>query len=362
MNNELQSIADFDKSRFKEKIIFILNHKNLNSSMVRVERNSGMSASGEAIQFPNYYGITSECQIFEGGKQRIIRYCLGEPSIYKDEQSDDTKVPKKKQTIAFNSGFLNVDKHEVLLLAFLRKHEDNGTNTGRKKKTKAIFFEYSATSGAKELIKNDMDATKVKDFCYKADWDEVRAYAMVLNIDIDRDPQEVRWELKCAGERDPKRFLAGLATDITKRKYTILQAIEDKILVRDMRQSKILWAGGNMICLAPMGKDPVDHLVDLTFNDERGEQLYGAIKDSLSPKIQGVPAEDEKKYGLQFPVDEMKKTIDEAVAAGVMKKSGVWTFYKDDKWNGRAVYKALSDNIDLKNEIEEATLKKKTPA
>lgn len=349
-------LSDFNKANFKDTVTFFLNHNNSNSSMMRVAGNNSSSMTGIPVQFPNHYGLPNECQIFEDGKQRIIRYAIGEKSIYKDEQSDDTKVPKKKQKISFANGILNVKKYETQLLEYLRKSNWNGSNKNRIPDLAPLFYEYNATLGAKELIQKASLKNKAAEWCFNADWIDIKSYAMVLQIDIDRDPEEVKWELSVVAERDPAKFMEGLKNKSTQRKYIILEAIRMGVLTYNQRASQITWKDGNPICQSPIGKDPIDHLVGLTFNDTNGEILFEGIKDAVTPKIKDAPEhkpkEDSEKYKLTIDTKPVEDLIAKAVATGVFTKAGPWINYKKGmKWMGRAAIPAIAGDENLRNEI-----------
>lgn len=347
----VKSLADFNKDQFNKKIIFILNHQNMKPSMTKD------SGKGGGVQFPNSFTIPTECQIFDkhSQRQRIIRYCLGESSIFKDEQSDDKDVPKKKQRIEFSNGLLYVEKEQTQLLEYLRLCEYNGTNKNRTSEAKPFFLEYNAESGADKLLEKEKQTKKATDWCLdeKTDFEELKAYAMVLNINIDKSANEIRFDLLNLAKKDPTKFLAGLNNAGTKRKYFILDAINNNILTKNTKGNTISWTGGNVICTAPIGIDPIDHLVGLTFSDERGEDLFQAIKDLNSPKITGAPVTEEHK--LQFDIKDAEALVAQGLAAGVLTKNGPWIrLDKDNYWQGKGAAVAISNNIVLKETIKAA--------
>lgn len=347
-------LSEFNKSKLKNTITFILNHQNPNPSMMRVAGNTSLSMTGTPVQFPNHFGLPNECQIFENGNQRIIRYAIGEKSIYKDEQSDDTKVPKKKQKIEFINGILNVKKYETQLLEFMRKCEWNGSNTNRTGDKQIFFYEYNPQAGAKDLVARESAKMKAKHWCFNADWIDLKSYAMVLSVDVDRDPEEVKWEMSILADRDPATFMEGLKNKSTQRKYIILEAIQLKVIVEDKRQGLIKWVNGNTISQAPTGKDAVDHLVGLTFNNADGELLYEAIKDAVLPKISGAPQENKKENVHKIHVDmkAIDVLVERAIACGVFKRAGAWIKYtEDEKWQGRGVHAVLAQNETVKNAV-----------
>ena len=120
MNTQLQrgSLADYQKGGDLSGMVFTFKiiEQNLNPSM--------SSSNGKPVRNRSIDRIEAFDLIREKGKdgrivQKTIRYIEGEPSIYKDEQSPDKDIPKKKHYLEFPRGIKVVSGADNLLLKFI---------------------------------------------------------------------------------------------------------------------------------------------------------------------------------------------------------------------------------------------------
>jgi hypothetical protein len=76
------------------------------------------------------FKLRTEATVFdvESNTVRTIRYCPGESSIYKEEQSPSAR----RSHIAFNNGLLAVNVSQPNLMEFVDKHPSNVDNGGNK--------------------------------------------------------------------------------------------------------------------------------------------------------------------------------------------------------------------------------------
>lgn len=339
--------------------IFMLKNRAETPSMVKVTQQG--EPTGMTMRYPNSYSLPAEELIFDPKLKvnRIIRYVLGETSIYKDEQSSLKDVPVKVQRIEFVRGTLMVRPEEPTLLAYMLASSLNESNPTRDKTKNIVFFEYKPeTDATAEMDKNKV-LIEAMNFCHTAPWKELRVVATVLGIDTNQTPDEIKHHmLKGFAERDPKKFLETLNDKSNIRVYTIREAIKTGALLIDTKTNSITWADGNMICMAPVGVDPVLHLKDQTFADTRGLELYELIVTKANPAIVGAPKEAEDKFKIQLPTDIGKSLVDKAIEGGIIIDKTPWFFYKDMKWQGKLkLLKELTDNLKLKEEITNAVAK-----
>ena len=98
---------------------------------------------------PVTYMLKAEEVIYdpETDSERTIRYIPGETSIYKEEQSRDSKL---REPIVFYNGALTVDKSNPTLRKFLELSNRNKDNKHRKPSVKASFFKFSSERDAKK--------------------------------------------------------------------------------------------------------------------------------------------------------------------------------------------------------------------
>jgi hypothetical protein len=347
-NSKEVSIVDFDKEKFKKSIIFILNHR------VPTEKSSMPN-----IQFPPHVSVPSQCDVYDENtkRRRIARYVPGEMSIWRDEQSKDSDIPKKLYTIDFTNGFLHVGKSETQLLDFLRVSEFNGSNIKRTSNDRPLFWEVKMQEGASNLIQIERKKDEAKNWCISPSTqvDELIAYAKVLNIDCDRSIDEIRWDLKVNAESNPDKFMAGLKAANTKRKYTVITAIEKGILVKNIQANTMTWADGKVISLAPIGRDPLDHLVDLTQSDSKGENLYATLCEMIKeiPTTKAAAQDKNENHGINTDLDENETLVEAALKEGSITKAGAWYYFGEDKkWIGRKIFEEMKKNPKLVDEIK----------
>ncbi len=366
-----QSFADYVGGEFRKNRVFMLKNKTLTPSMIKVTEQG--VPTGAALQYPNSFSLPAEEVIYDTTKKtnRIIRYVLGEESIYKDEQSTLKDVPVKIQRIEFVRGVLNIRPEEPTLLKYILTSSLNESNPNRDKTKTPIFYEYKSETNAAE----DLDKSKVlieaMNFCHTAPWNELRIVALVLGISLDQTPEEVKHHLlKGFAERNPAKFLETLNDKSNKNKYIIIEATKNNVLAVHAADNSIKWSdvyGGGLVCLAPTGVDPVSHLTNQTLADERGAELFSLIKSRSNPVIIGAPKVAEDLYKIQLPDDAQMDLIKEAVAAGVIQDKVSWLYYRKGKpdaksWNGKKVLlKELAENAEFKAQILDEITKLKIP-
>lgn len=344
--HKLGSYADFKSGRYDTKqFIFVLNHIN--------QKPSYSSSRGIAAHYPPSYRLLLEDNIYDTEKNmmRTIRYIPGEMSIFKDEQTPDDKVPKQNFHLEFINGDKLIGGRETLLIKYLMLTNKNGSNPNRDKAVRAAFFTVDPGESLKSVMESDELASEAQHFCYKGAWDEVAAYAMVLGMPLDKDPAEIRYSLRMRAKENPKAFLDGLNSKNMKRKYFVMEAINQGILKKNSQTNTISWRDGGVITQAPIGKDMVDDFVDSTFTTN-GEKVFQAIMAILRPeeKIVKVPtelvntpsAEELAKIKLEtMPVipqvvltditnDEALAYLEKGVEKGCITfKKPMWYTYKD---------------------------------
>ena len=276
----LGNLADFKSGNTRSKeFIFVLNHVNQNPSFT--------SNRGVKMHYPPSVRIALVDSVYDKDKNmmREIRYIVGETSIYKDEQTADDKVSKSTYFVEFVNGEYMVQGTDTLKLKFLMLSNLNGSNPTRDKNRNIRYFMVDPGEGLQKVMDDDELLIEAQQFCYKGDWDEVAAYAMVLGIPLDRDTREIRYSLKMRATADPKRFLDGMKSPKMKRKYFVMEALNAGIIVRNYTTNSVNWKNGNAITQSPIGKDLIDDFVDATFTPA-GETVYKTMLGILRPETQ----------------------------------------------------------------------------
>lgn len=339
------TIEDFNRDNFDKKYVFVLNHQNPKPSI-------------DGRYFPNSYSLKLEdsilCPITK--KNRIIRVVDGETSIYKDEQSEDGQKREAKRVMFSPQGDFVIEGVEKLTLEWFLKSNKNGSNKDRRTNDTPRFYLLNLKKGLDEQMEKDKSEAEALNWCYQADFKQVRRYARVLGFDVERDPEEVRWSLRNVAKKEPKKFMDGLRNKYTTRKFYVLEAIDKSFVVMDTNANTLSWESGNIICHAPIGKNPVDHFVDLSLSTTDMDMTYRTIHNLVEPKentekeITGANKEPDTSLVNDNP--EMDSIIKQALEVGVITQKKSWFYWGDRKYQGKRLSEALSINSTLMTELK----------
>lgn len=309
------SIKDWDKKSYHGKTFwFVYNQPNPSKTMAEVNKTTNEPI--RYLQYPKSVSIELIDEIFwkdpsdksgNKGRMRVIRYSPGESSIFKDEQSDDRDNPKQKQRIEFIDGCLYVDSRETQKLEFIMNCNFNGSNINRDKNKKPWFYIVDSEKGYENFVTDKSAIISAQQWCLNPEtpFDEIKAYARVLNLNVNADSNEIRFNLSKLAEKNPAKFLEGLKSDVTKRKHWFLEAQERGIITTN--NGVINWTGGGTICVVPVGKDPIDELVDRSMQDGAGQTVYYRIKELLKAK----PYEADQGEKILSSITENESVIEE---------------------------------------------------
>lgn len=276
------SYEDFLNNDFADKEFhFRLLNPRLNSSL--------RDTYGRSIIFP----VSSRIEAFaiinekdQNGRivNKTIRYIPGETSIYKDQQSDDKLVPKKKYFIEFVRGRKVIMGTDSALLEFMMKSNLNASNPARKTDVQPKFELVDTAKVVGDLIKEDKLKSEAAHFCYSGDVEDVVAYARVLGVNINNRVDEIRYDLKVIADRNPGLFLDNLKNPKMKTKHYVLTAIDRGFLVVRPENNSIAWATNihQPISIAPAGRDIVDYFVH-NLSTTEGKLVLEAIIDMVRP-------------------------------------------------------------------------------
>lgn len=357
----MQTLTQRQTTVGKAPVIFQLAKRNVNSSY-------------EGRYFPPSTNIPNEDVVFDPikGEDRMIRFVVGETSIYVDEQREyeakQLENALRASQILFDRGTLTVDPRERLLLSYLRATNYNATNPNRKDYKRVIFKEVVA--GVEEKVSNEKLFNEAEAIVSinKMPFGELVTYAKVLGVDTNKETEEIKHNMIVIAKRNPTQFLNGMNDRNMKRKYHILNAVDNQIIEVNKLQNSVSWFNGMVIHQARLGEDVVDSFVAFTFAGKEGIMIYDEIKRLLSQKgvKVGEEAKSEPKQEVIAPVknefqdsptpkiDSYRKDfatmLKDLNEKGLCEKSGSW-FKFNFEYNG-ATYKVQGANmfkIDLSN-------------
>lgn len=375
--SEKGSYQDFLSGDYaNKKFIFRLLKKNAASSIVDA-RNNPIVYVG-TFQIPNT-SIINEKNDKGNMIQKTIRWIPGESTIYQEFQTPAKDLVKKSHKIAFTNGRKVVDGTDIFLLEFLMKCNQNITNINRKTSVSPVFELVDNTIAVSKEIAKDKLISEVTNWCWNGPWDEVAAYARVLNIPMNQTVDEVRHNLKIVAMRDTEKFMKELKNPEMRKKHYVLEALDRNYLTLDPASNTIAWTNNpyEPVAVAPAGISPIDVLVRKLSTDE-GQLMYSTIVDLLTPEPivktkMSIPSKAElaemkqSKVVVEEPVSavtesdaELMDIVVEAVKLKIVAvKNNMWHSYKDENFKKKEGFvEGLKDNPamlkSLRYEIDKA--------
>ncbi len=203
------------------------------------------------------------------GSVMSIRYCEGENSIYKVEQSEASVM----SPVVFENKRLFVPPTKPNLAKFLDKHPFNEANGG------SIFRFVDYQKNAKDTIEKEFEVVDALVLVRTKPADELLSVATSLGINTDRLMDEVKHDLTIYAKRNPKIFVSMFDNPATKVKSDVKNAISFGIL--STNDGYVRWKDtNNHIIAIPEGKDAVDVFVRYCLT-EAGSVVYDEIKRQL---------------------------------------------------------------------------------
>lgn len=351
------TIADFNlksSNYWDKRFVFVLKHQNLHPSV-------------EGRSFPNSVYLKLKDKIFDKNKNKVrdIQVVPGEMSIYMDEQTDEGKKANPISKEFSKDGDLIVEAREDQTLEFLMRCNFNETNPDRDKSKKAWFGLLDLKQGMDSEMKKDEQEAEAANWCYKTEFKHIVRYARVLGMDTEVDPEQLRHGLRHLARKDPQKFNDGLKNKLTLRKFYVLEAMDKGLIKVDLKSNTISWGNGNLITHSPLGKNPVDHFVDMSISTTEFDMAFRAIQQELEPGLDKPKQEVETRSEIKTddghpvaPIDinsSVEQIIETCVQRGVIKKKASWFLYGDRKFLGnKNLIEEMNNDAVLKDALIKA--------
>jgi hypothetical protein len=223
-------------------------------------------------------GKNKKLLVFDKTKQRnrSVRHCPNEQSIFIDEQSDNAVC----EPIMFLTGILDVDQYNVHTQEFMDNHPDNRANGG------IWFEEIDEAAEATEDVETEELIQDIKNMIrnkYK-EKDGVAKLEMVVSIlfgSLDQaaklTPDELKRVLYTEAEDNPKFFINETTKEVdvfdnelNTRKYITLRGLKNGIISKSLNGRSMVWGSDkkNIIYTAPVGKDLTESFANYLETDE----------------------------------------------------------------------------------------------
>src|SRR3990167_7405411 len=297
-----------------------------NGTILFISLNRSENSTLEGREFPPSEIIDTVDEIYTTEKgenrNRIIRYKPGEKSIFLDEQSGaynkDGKIIKHG-AIVITNGILAVSEKETLLLKYLRACNGFAGNKYRMPGRTALFTERDVELDAQTYLKEEKADRALLNMIDSLEPDELESYALVLG-DTEADKKktsEVRRDLIIYAKQQPERFRDAIKNVDLKRKVSVIKALKDGYIKYDESNNVISWKDGKEITRCPIGKDPADYLVELSY-----QPLYEKVFASIESR------KNMTKITVNTSLNNKGETdlelVESAMKGGVFDKKGLW--------------------------------------
>lgn len=214
----------------------------------------------------------SEVMYFDKAKNKqvALRYCPNEPSIYRDEQNENSL----KGGIVFREGRLFVSEEDQNLKQFLEMHPDNQANGG------SIFKKVDHAAIAKKELEGDFLYADAVMLVRTKPVDEIMSVATAFAINTDRMMDEIRHDLLVFAKKNPKAFIEAFDNPVVETKAKINKAMKYNIISHV--KGHIVWTDTNKHIIAvPAGTNPVDIFVRYCMT-ETGSVVLNEIERQLN--------------------------------------------------------------------------------
>lgn len=205
----------------------------------------------------------------ESGKVRELRYCEGENSVFRDEQSDyATKSP-----IVFRDKNLFVRPEQPNLQIFLELHPGNSANGGN------IFSMIDETAKVEKTVVDEFLVHDAITLLRSKDLDELMAVAISFSIDTERPASEIKHDLLLKAKASPQVFIDSFDNPVVAMKAKLRQA--EKLQIVKLQEDAIRWYDTNkVIIVVPVGKEPMDIFVRYCLT-EAGSAVVSQIEKEM---------------------------------------------------------------------------------
>lgn len=281
----------------------------------------------------------------EDGKlrKRVIRYLIGDPTIYPDTTVDELKKNPGSR-IVFQNGVLPVSSFELNQLEYLRKSNYNLSNPLRDKTKVALFRENIKGEDALKYVDISESKVDAQHKIHKMSGIEIEllAYAIgsfsnvskTLTIDLKRD-------LLIMAEKN-HQLINKLTEnfDETKKRALVNKAFEVGKLI--INGDSVAWDTGQGILNVGYGRNFKEEMY-LFVSSPNGKQVYESLYMQLNPtekvakqnfsqpveqpKVEEKPVE---KFNISSRDEEMINIFNKALQLGVLISEGT-NIYLIDK-------------------------------
>lgn len=178
---------------------------------------------------------------------REIRYCPNEPSVYRDEQSENAV----RGSVVFADGALFVRADQPNLRTYLNTHPGNQANGGKE------FYLVNKQQKAKIDVDKEFLLADAVMMIRQKPFEDLLAVAAAMGVNVDREASEIKHDLLMIAKKSPESFIKSFDNPEVTMKAKIRMASKYGII--NLGKSGVRWTDTNkLIVSVPAGKDPLD--------------------------------------------------------------------------------------------------------
>ena len=217
------------------------------------------------------FRIKSDAIIYDKttGRNRQIRYCPNEPSVFADEQSDSAV----RAHVLFENGILAALEQQPNLQDFLDLHPMNKANGG------GTFEEVNTEAKAEVDLDNEFLLHDAVALVRNKSIDELMPVAIYLGMDTNQKNAELKRELLMEAKGNPKRFIEMFDNPQVQVRAIIKKAVDFQIL--NAKEDGMFWFDSNrMIIATPVGQDTIKVMTQFCLT-EKGSTALESIREEL---------------------------------------------------------------------------------
>jgi hypothetical protein len=205
----------------------------------------------------------------ENDSVREIRYCPNEPSIFRDEQSENAR----RESVVFRNKKLFIPKDKPNLRKFIEMHPLNKANGGN------VFAEVNKKLEAEAELKREFLLTDAIALVRDTDIQELLPVALYFQVNINQPVAEIRFNLLRIAKNKPQEFIESFDSPQVQARSVVIQA-KDYQIIR-VSQEAVYWFDSNsLIVSVPVGQDAVDVMVRFCLT-EKGSSVLSALEERL---------------------------------------------------------------------------------
>lgn len=200
---------------------------------------------------------------------RELRYCPNEPSVWRDEQSDNAV----KQSVIFDNGRIFVPKNKPNLRVFMDKHPGNKANGG------SIFKKIDKRGDAETQLKKEFKLTEAISLVRDTSINDLLPIALYFKVGVNSPVSEIRYNLLQIAKKKPQEFIESFDSPQVQTRASIQQAKDYQII--NLKADGAFWFDSNsLIVSVPAGQDPMDVMVRYCLT-EKGAPVLSDIEERL---------------------------------------------------------------------------------